>query len=538
MKKLKKFFTDLFEKTADQEAAIAKRKADKALATAAKKADKEKRKADKKAASDKKRADKAIATASKRAERKARRQARRDAIKKRIADFRKKIADRKATRKAARAKKWADKATASAIKKAEKAKRKAERAEKKEAKKAARAEKITSEVMKKMRNKIKLFLLVLTVILLVMSSILSTVTFLIILAVTIAFVGVFLLQGFKKISADPPEVGQLTVLGKRIEGNYLKEGWHFLPLYPFWFGMILVNVEKKTVTIVAETVRTPDRANSKIPVFIAYRPVNSLLVNYLNSKGEKGVEEQILGKIEERIREWAMGQEEGPADWIELNQSKLEATSILVTNLAKNSITKVPLFAQKVPTWIWLRYYSEPKPKKFFKNEKKWTARNWKKVEDELAEIKANHGDEGVEALEEAVEKRRQDIKNLQLGNGTIVLNDLGIVLERMNIGNIDVLGKVAEMADNEAKEAMERKAEALEVKNILERVKEFMGEPYKFTPEHALEAVLVNMEKIPKSIKEKKLNASSETLEALKEMLPEALKTVLALLNKNGGTP
>jgi len=366
------------------------------------------------------------------------------------------------------------------------------------------------------------------------------ITFLIVWTIVTVLIGVFFLQGLVKIPANPPHMGQLTIFGKRMPGRYLKEGWHWLPLRPFLYGFILVKVERITFTVTAERVRTNDRAESKVPVTLTFKPLPELLCNYINSRQEEGVKEQLAGKIQERIREWGMDPEGGPATWEELNQSQLEATSVLLTRIAKNSIAKIEGHAQNVPTWIWLRYYSKPRPRNILKNERHWAEKDWTRVKTVLAEIETQEGPAAITALGETVDKRREKILNLSMGIGTTELTDLGVVLERLNIGDIDVLGEVGKQAEQEAKEKMERNAEALEVRNILDRVEEFMAEPYHFSAEHALEAVLVNMKKIPKTIEEKKFNISSETLEALKEILPPTLENILALFTKKtkkGGT-
>ena len=276
-------------------------------------------------------------------------------------------------------------------------------------------------------------------------------------AVIILIIGGFILQGLKKIKASPPHKGQATWLGKKVPGKSYNEGWGFYPLYPLLIGFIPVKVERITIDIVSEKTRTPDRAESKIPVFLTVRPIPEFLIEYIDSGQESGVTHQLTGKILERIREWAMGPEEGPANWIELNQSHLEAVSVLVKQIAGNSLTPIPENAQPVPTWIWLRYFSQPQPTKFFKNEESWADNNWEKVRKVLEKIKEESGEEAVQTLKIAVGKRRKEIEALRTGSGKIVLHDLGVWLERLNLGDIDVLGEVGKQAENEAKEEQDR---------------------------------------------------------------------------------
>ena len=340
--------------------------------------------------------------------------------------------------------------------------------------------------------------------------------------------GAFVLQGLRKIPAKPPHKALVTIFGERHwkavkiqrdgkieivrETISKNEGWDFFPLFPYWYGYILVKVERIPFTVVAEKMRTPDRANSKVPVFLTIRPYPQKFIEYIDSGGEEGVKNQLTGKIQERVREWAMADEEGPADWKELNRSRLEAVSVLVTTIARNSLSQIPLYAQEVPTFIWLRYYSRPQPKKFFKNEEEWGKDNWAKVREALKRISEEQGPEAEVMLKEAVEARRREIGALRAGNGTIIIEDLGVMIERLNIGDIDVLGGVGEQAEKEAREAEEREGEALELRHVGARIKELMDPPFNYTPEQALEIVQTERDKVKKTIEEKKISIAPET--------------------------
>jgi regulator of protease activity HflC (stomatin/prohibitin superfamily) len=310
-------------------------------------------------------------------------------------------------------------------------------------------------------------------------------------------------QGLVKIPVV--HKGQLTIWGKRQE-KYLNEGWHFLLFYPYYQGLVIINMERISFKIVVERARTPDRANSRIPILVTFRPDPKNFENYINSGGQEGVKTQLEGKIQERVREWCMGREEGPHDWIELNQSQVEASSILLKKIARLYLEEVPNYAQEVPTWIWLIYTKKPRPIKLSYNEDRWAKNKWKRVTDILGKLTP----EEIDSLEKAVEKRREKINEVRSGSGKIEIEDLGIVLERLNIGDIDVLGGVAEQAEKQAKEEEERKAEEIELKYILLRIKELQNAG--FSKEQALEAVQTERGKVSKIIQEKKFSLSDET--------------------------
>lgn len=330
--------------------------------------------------------------------------------------------------------------------------------------------------------------------------------------------GGLLIQGLRNIPAKPPHKGVATKWGRRIPVFY-DEGWGFYPFYPFWFGFIVIKTERISFDIIFEKARTPDRAESKVPVFITGRAIPQLGIQYLDSGGEEGIKIQLTGKIQERIREWASGAEEGPTDWVELNQSHLEAVSVLVRQIAgKNPLPPgvpgevlahiQPAEAQKVPTWIWLRYFAQPRPTKWLKNEKLWAENNWEKVMEVLREIKAKYGNAGLQQLKKGVDARRRSIEALRTGSGQIVLADLGFMLERLNLGDIQQLGKVGEQAEEEAKEEQQRLSQTKELDHVSERIQALMKverpDGTRLTREQAVELVELSTKRATKTIEGK----------------------------------
>ncbi len=341
--------------------------------------------------------------------------------------------------------------------------------------------------------------------------------------------GAYVLNALRKLKANPPEKGQVTRFEKRITGVFIEEGWNFIPFFPFYFGYIPIKVEQVPFEIMVTLLRTPDRAVSEVPILITFEPDENNLEQYINAGKEDGAKKQLEGKIQERIREWGMGDEEGPHDWVELNKSQLEATSILVKKIAGDSLEKIePIEGQEVPTWIWLRYFTKPRPTKFLTNEYRWTKNDWEEVQTVLDKIKLAHGDKGLRQLERSVEQRKKQIVELRMGTGNIVLKDLGIILKRLNLGNIKVLGKVGEQAENEATEKQEREAEKLELDHVLDRISKFMEKPYEFTKEQALEIIQTERNKVVKTITEKKLSVGPETREMLEKIISSSATALL----------
>ncbi len=358
------------------------------------------------------------------------------------------------------------------------------------------------------------------------------------LSIFFVLFGGFILQGLRRVPADPPHMAQVTIFGERFTKTvtvrnphtgedeekevsvYKEEGWRFFPLCPIWYGLILIKVERLPFDVVSELTKTPDNADSRVPVLVAGRPSPDHFIQYLNSGGVRGVTIQLRTKILERLREWSMSLEEGPFTWRELNMSQLEGTSVLIKNIAGNSLTIVPPYAQDVPTWIWLRYFRRPRPTQFLERENDWAEDDWKRVKDRLSIIKSEEGPEALLELQEKVEKRRREIRDLRTGDGKILVEDIGWIIERLNIGDIDLLGGAAEAADAQAREKLERDAEEVELAHVRARIKEFMGEPFNYSPEQALEAVQTERGKVPKVIDEKKLSIAPESRDVVERVL------------------
>lgn len=211
--------------------------------------------------------------------------------------------------------------------------------------------------------------------------------------------GGFILQGLRKIPAQPPHKGILTVWGER-QPVIKAEGWRFFPIYPWWYGAVLINVTKINQDLPEQIVRTPDLAELAVPISITFTPDKDNpenLIVFLNSGGESGVKNIIQDIVRERIREWAIAVEEGPQTWQAAMRSQDEATKILVTEIT-----------------------GEDPPKDI--------------------------------------------IKLIRRGNGILKIPQLGIVLNRLNVGEIKPKGQLAEVAESEVKEAQERRGEVFEV--------------------------------------------------------------------------
>lgn len=319
--------------------------------------------------------------------------------------------------------------------------------------------------------------------------------------------GLGLVLCLKKIPAEPPCLGVITFWGERIKekiteegktkeiGKTKKEGWRFLaPFFPFLYDVIIVDVTKKNKDMRAEsvTVRTPDLAVLEIPTSLTWTPHKDYLVEYLNCGGEEGVNNILVDIVRERIRGWAMNHQEGPQTFKEALGAREDATNILIKAVAGAKLENIP---SRVPTTILFKYFNEPQIPPTESEEKIWL-KEWNRVREILK-------NEDEAEIKKAVDRRREQIKEIQRGNGVQAIPQLGITLNRLNIGDIAIQkgSLLWEAAEKEVKEEREEKAETRELKHVGLRINELMGEPWKYTRQEARDIVQTERDKVKKEI-------------------------------------
>ena len=275
--------------------------------------------------------------------------------------------------------------------------------------------------------------------------------------IVIGIVGAIIYYGLVKIPASPPEVALVTFLGERIH-RVKKEGWRFFFGYPYIFSYIPIEVTKLNQEFIPNEVRTPDNAEIKVPVSITWQPQSlnpEALIIYINTGGQKGVENILQSIVSERIRQWARSLEEGPQSWEEAQAAGEKAVEVILEAILGRDVTD-------------------------------------------------------------------EEMKECRRGTACLNLQSLGIIINRLNVGQIEVLGTIAEAAEKAAKETQEKKAEIVELDHVKERVKIFTNAG--FTPERALEIVQTERGKVSKTISEHKISISTEVGETLKEIVPAFL--------------
>ncbi len=344
----------------------------------------------------------------------------------------------------------------------------------------------------------------------------------------------FVYNGFLKIPEEPPHKGVLVFCGKR-QDKILDEGFHFFPIYPILFDVVMVDVTKRNQDLEEQRVRTPDRAEIAIKVSITWTPCTGesrnlarlqdpakprhLLFDFLNSGGDEGIRSILHDIIRDRLRNWAMSGEEGPADWVEAMGSGDEAIAVLLKAILGDELERIP---SGVPTPILLKYFALPQ-KPPLENEKKKWGEGWEKVENEVSKLSPDQKDE----LIRAIERRRALIQEARQGNGSFVKESLGITINRFTVNEIIVVGEVAEAAGLQAREEHQRTAEEVEIRHLVKQVQKVRDE-LGVGPEQAIEAIQTERGKVNKQINEGKLNISPETREVLRAALSQLASFLL----------
>jgi len=331
-------------------------------------------------------------------------------------------------------------------------------------------------------------------------------------------IGLFILSGMKKISADPPHVGLLTKWGEKKPIIY-NEGWIFLFLKPIFLNVIEINVKKRDKVTKIDA-RPSDLSEISMPITITWSPNcedGQDLINFVDNGKHESIEERLNEMISQRIREWLASENEGPETWMEARAAGELAAMAIVKRIVKDNLDKIP---SDIPTEILLKFYDSRKPNN---REKERWGEHWGKVESKINLLEPAEKNK----LEEALEKRREIIRGLLAGSSNLKNHSLGVRIHRLTIGEVKVLGEVAKAAEQEAKEEAEKNAEKREIEGVMDRITQ-LSYQLKIPASKANEIVEIERGKITKNIQEFQINLSEDTLGALEKIFKGLLSKII----------
>jgi hypothetical protein len=168
------------------------------------------------------------------------------------------------------------------------------------------------------------------------------------------------------IPNKPPEVGLITFWGKRLP-IVKREGWHFLgKILPFLYSVITIKIEKRNVDLTFSDVRTIEkdveetekgeaeegeqkgekklRAGGELEIHVSYtyqpeyrsKNAGKHLTNFIDSGGDKGVQDIIRDQIAENLREMARTN-----SWEEITFSTGEIKESIVKRLTGQKFKEI-----------------------------------------------------------------------------------------------------------------------------------------------------------------------------------------------------
>lgn len=335
----------------------------------------------------------------------------------------------------------------------------------------------------------------------------------------ILFYGAYVINGVREITPTPPTVGLMTIWRAR-KPRLKREGWRFFGLYPVWEGFIPVKVEKVNLDLPIENVRTPDLAQLTIPVSITFMPAWKVtdqrgaeretpehLIEYLNTGGTEGVKKILENIVPERLREWAQSKLEGPRDFREALAAQEEAIAVLLMKILGEKLPQIP---GGIPLQIVMKHF-------FWGGLTPEEIVRWKPAWDGLSDAERND-----------IVRKKEDLRSLVIearrGDGHFVHPQLGIIINRLNVGEIKLEGKVAETADLLAKEKLEQDGEVVEREHFVKQVTTISAD-LDIPKTEAAEYFQTERGKITKQVQEKKLNVAPGTQTLLKDLLERWLK-------------
>jgi regulator of protease activity HflC (stomatin/prohibitin superfamily) len=368
----------------------------------------------------------------------------------------------------------------------------------------------------------------------------------------VAAIGI-VLQGLVFIPQNPPHLAIPTLFGRWLH-KVRVPGWRFALFRPFFMGYTVIPSRSVNLDYPDQVVRTPgDNAPSKVPVSITYSPadgyvdelgnfveVPELLHNYLSRGAKSGVEtlEEVQREIKsgnrqdgvteiledikrEILRTWSRSPLEGPQNWEQLQTSGREASAILVKNLVSSAFPKIP---SVIPSIILLKYLEWGGEESFTgKKEREEWQKRWKPIWE-------GYSTEEKEKIRKAVSDRRACIDAARVGTGNFVHPTLGIKIERLNVGDIDLTGKPQEAADRRVTEKLEAEAESIEAQNLIDNSKK-ISEELAIPTGAGLDAFQVERGKVTRTIDRREVAVDHETRGMITGVADPATQAIRAAL-------
>lgn len=262
------------------------------------------------------------------------------------------------------------------------------------------------------------------------------------------------------ISEDPPYIGVLTIFG-RLTNITVSYGRHYALFRPFFMNYIPIKNELSPLHFDVEGWTPDDNVKLVYPVDLDWIPDPQNPRAFVKSGKEEGVNKILNGIGDERFRIWISSLTEGPKTWKDARSTGKEALYVVLKSMLR--LDRVcPNIVPHIPSEKLRRIHfwgEDPEGGIKVRGEEMSWRQIWEK------EYKQWQRDEIIAELE----CRDKIINDVHQGMGRKPIIGLGIILNRLNIGNPMISDQVAEAAERHQIEKLQRVAEREEAEGIRE---------------------------------------------------------------------
>lgn len=353
-----------------------------------------------------------------------------------------------------------------------------------------------------------------------------------IIALLVQGVAYIILQGWQEIPAgsekSPPYIGVPTFLGRpQYDKEPIEPGMHFFLGFPLLWGFIPIPAgkfgDKNEIEVILPD-GTPVKQSLGWTLLLDKKDPEAIR-RFIESGCEAGVKGQIHEIITERGREFLSSKEKGPHKYREAQGIQEEMSWVLFRAIVdREDVSQVCLGTSgepfPVPTSVLLKYSNVPRKSPSECEAKAWgredpnnkEASEWEKLDKIIDKLT----DEEFASLKQQIEERRKAIQETRDGRGEHKKRGLGVILCRLNIGEVMPTDpEMVKAIQKKAIEQEEKEADAIEMKFARGAIKETAMD-LEVKKETAANILHIERGKITKIINATEYSASEGLLNAI----------------------
>lgn len=278
--------------------------------------------------------------------------------------------------------------------------------------------------------------------------------------IVIGLGGLLVAYSLKRIPADPPHVGVLTIWGKRTK-EIKREGLVLLaPFFPFFIDVVLINVEKRNTDFVFKDVRCRkggDDVNAlqrhEVKEIVLTRGENSRnpkINDIINKPPESGgavtVHVSLTWEVDVEDREGAIAF---------LNAGGQRGVENILQDVLGEDIRQIGKFI----TWEQFAFAQD------FVTVRLVSDLTGNTPDDKTAADLRRSGARDLRG--DYSENEIQRFLTEYIQNGLSTLADLGVKIRRLNVVNVEPEGDLKQDAEKGAREVQQRRAEEFEIETL-----------------------------------------------------------------------